>query len=93
MGVEVGHHGVDGALEGEHRGARVDRRPEVTLGLAAADLRSNGVPEWLPGGIQKHSVRLSPARAKDLAAAVARYAPSVAVIDARDPGGGERVAP
>ncbi|GAA4913697.1 hypothetical protein [Stackebrandtia albiflava] len=73
--------------------ARNFQREAAGRTWSAADLRPNGVPEWLPGGIQKHSVRLSPARAKDLAAAVARYAPSVPVIDARDPGGGERVAP
>lgn len=53
----------------------------------ASDLRPNGVPEWLPGGTQKHSVRLSYRCAPELAAAVARFAPDLAVVDGRDPGG------
>ena len=52
----------------------------------ASDLRPNGVPEWLPGGVQKHSVRLSYRRASELAAAVAHFAPDLKVVDEREPG-------
>ncbi|PRY57317.1 hypothetical protein [Glycomyces artemisiae] len=51
----------------------------------AADLRDNGVPAWLPGGIHKCSARLHPARAGALAAAVARFAPDLQVVDEREP--------
>ncbi|MDA2808325.1 hypothetical protein [Nocardiopsis suaedae] len=52
----------------------------------AGDLRPNGVPEWLPGGVQKRSVRLSFRCGPELAAGVARFAPDVPVVDGRDPG-------
>lgn len=57
------------------------------------DLRDNGVPEWLPGGIQKHSARLSHRRAPEVAAAVARFAPRLRVVDERYPGSAEPVSP
>lgn len=50
------------------------------------DLRGNGVPEWLPGGIQKHSARLSHRLAPEVAAAVSRFAPRLRVVDQRAPG-------
>ena len=52
----------------------------------ASDLRPNGVPEWLPGGVQKRSVRLSYHCGADLAAGVARFAPDIPVVDERNPG-------
>ncbi|WP_051326067.1 hypothetical protein [Glycomyces tenuis] len=58
-----------------------------------ADLRDNGVPEWLPGGIQKHSARLSHRRAPEVAAAVARFAPHLRVVDERFPDRSEPVTP
>lgn len=57
------------------------------------DLRDNGVPEWLPGGIQKHSARLSHRRTPEVAAAVARFAPHLRVVDERFPGRSEPVSP
>lgn len=59
----------------------------------AADLRENGVPAWLPGGIHKSSVRLVPARAEALAAAVARFAPDIQVVDEREPNHPKPVTP
>lgn len=50
------------------------------------DVRGNGVPDWLPGGIQKHSARLSHRLAPEVAAAVSRFAPHLRVIDERSPG-------
>lgn len=57
------------------------------------DLRPNGVPEWLPGGVQKRSVRLSHRCGPELAAGVARFAPDVLVVDERDPGQATPVEP
>ncbi|QSB05519.1 hypothetical protein [Natronoglycomyces albus] len=59
----------------------------------AKDLRANGVPAWLPGGIQKHSVRLSHRRAPAVAAAVAQFAPHLRVIDQRHPNQPTQVKP
>jgi hypothetical protein len=58
----------------------------------AEDLRPNGVPEWLPGGIQKHSVRLSFRSAAEVVVVVARFAPDVPVSDEREPGRSTPVA-
>ncbi|THV36496.1 hypothetical protein [Glycomyces buryatensis] len=60
---------------------------------AASDLRPNGVPEWLPGGVQKHSVRLSYRCAPELAAGVAHFAPDLVVVDERAPGQATPVEP
>lgn len=57
------------------------------------DLRDNGVPEWLPGGIQKHSARLSHRCAPEVAAAVARFAPRLRVVDERFPDRAVPVSP
>jgi hypothetical protein len=69
------------------RGERTDnfQRSAQAKQWTTADLRENGVPAWLPGGIHKSSVRLVPARAEALAAAVARFAPGVQVVDEREP--------
>lgn len=58
-----------------------------------SDLRGNGVPEWLPGGIQKQSRRLSARSGPELAAAVARFAPRVRVVDQTAPGRARTVEP
>lgn len=52
----------------------------------ASDLRPNGVPEWLPGGLQKRSVRLSYRCGSELASGVARFAPDTPVVDERSLG-------
>jgi hypothetical protein len=69
------------------RSERTDnfRRSAQAKQWTTADLRENGVPAWLPGGIHKSSVRLVPARAEELAVAVARFAPGVQVVDEREP--------
>ncbi|RKS05045.1 hypothetical protein DFP74_0633 [Nocardiopsis sp. Huas11] len=59
----------------------------------ASDLRPNGVPEWLPGGVQKRSVRLSYRCGPELAAGIARFAPDIPVVDERDPGQATPVEP
>ncbi|MFG3339611.1 hypothetical protein [Glycomyces sp. NPDC048151] len=61
-------------------------RAAATRTWTAADIRPNGVPDWLPGGIQKHSAALDFRRAPQVAEAVARFAPHVRVTDEREPG-------
>lgn len=59
----------------------------------ASDLRPNGVPEWLPGGVQKRSVRLSYRCGPELAAGIAHFAPDLVVVDERTPGQATPIEP
>ncbi|MQM24608.1 hypothetical protein [Glycomyces albidus] len=72
---------------------QVSRKEPTARELASREHRPDGSPIRLGSMLSARSVRLTPAAARRLAAAVAKYAPSVAFVDERIAGESRAVEP